>query len=452
MNLRFCFPGNSMPHISSLLFVYFLICCSYPLRAQQTAQIKPLTIGDTVPDVAINRTLHYPKAFAKRSDFKGKLLIVDFWATWCSPCVSMTPKMDSLQKQFEGKVQFLPVTTQPENVVTAFRSKYEKRHGKRILHPEVVSDRILSRFFYHNSLPHYVWIDRDGVVAAVTGMDQINSDKISAYLQQTKPVLNQKKDEKRIAYDYTRPLLANGNGGDGANMIYHSVLTRYTPGIQGRFSWNLDPKTGRKITVTNCSRFWLYRIAYGKPGSMLDEGSVLIESERSARLTTELHGQNYLDWLKDDNGFCYELIVPAGFQEKTNAIMQQDLVNFFPDYSAIMENRTRKCLALVRMDGKTHLLKPSAGGKSHISIDPFEWKLTNATLTSLVDRFNLTQNYPLNVVDQTGYADAVDLHIEGSISNLSALNQALSRYGLMLTEKQIERPVLVIRDQALTRK
>ncbi|WAC13263.1 TlpA family protein disulfide reductase [Dyadobacter pollutisoli] len=452
MNSRFCSPGNSLPYIFNLLLVYFLLWGSHPLKAQKISQIRPLAIGDTVPDVAINRILHYQTASAKRSDFKGKLLILDFWATWCSPCVSMIPKMDSLQNQFEGKVQFLPVTTQPENTVTAFRAKYEKRHGKRILHPEVVSDSILGKFFYHNSLPHYVWIDRDGVVVAVTGMDQINSDKISSYLRRAKPVLNEKRDEKRIAYDQSRPLLANGNGGDGSNMIYHSVLTRYTPGMQGRFSWNIDPKTGRKITVTNCSRFWLYRIAYAKPGNILDEGSVVIESERASRLTTGLHGQHYLDWLKDDNGFCYELIVPAGFQDKTNAIMQQDLINFFPDYAAAMENRTRKCLALVRMEGQGHLLKPSAGGRAQISIDPFEWKLANASLGSLVDRFNLTQNCPLNLVDQTGHTAAVDLQIEGNISNLPDLNKALARYGLMLTEKQLDRPVLVIRDREPTSK
>ncbi|MGB4400563.1 MAG: TlpA disulfide reductase family protein, partial [Daejeonella sp.] len=74
------------------------------------AQTAALKIGDKVPDVTINNISNYKSTSAKLSDFKGKLLILDFWATWCAPCIAMIPKMDSLEKAFEGKVAFLSVT------------------------------------------------------------------------------------------------------------------------------------------------------------------------------------------------------------------------------------------------------------------------------------------------------------------------------------------------------
>src|SRR5690349_12062447 len=69
-----------------------------------------LTIGDTMQDVEINNIVNGKKGSVKVSDFKGKLLILDFWATWCSPCIKVMPKLDSLQKYFGSKIQILPVT------------------------------------------------------------------------------------------------------------------------------------------------------------------------------------------------------------------------------------------------------------------------------------------------------------------------------------------------------
>ena len=45
------------------------------------------------------------------ADFKGKLLIIDFWATWCVPCVEKMPEMKSLHEKYQGRgVEFLGVS------------------------------------------------------------------------------------------------------------------------------------------------------------------------------------------------------------------------------------------------------------------------------------------------------------------------------------------------------
>lgn len=44
------------------------------------------------------------------SDFKGKVVMIDFWETWCKPCIASFPTVDSLQQAFPNKFVALAVT------------------------------------------------------------------------------------------------------------------------------------------------------------------------------------------------------------------------------------------------------------------------------------------------------------------------------------------------------
>jgi peroxiredoxin len=58
-----------------------------------------VSAGDKAPNFTITtdsgRTL-------SRSDFGGKLLVLNFWATWCPPCIEEMPSLDLFQKTFAG--------------------------------------------------------------------------------------------------------------------------------------------------------------------------------------------------------------------------------------------------------------------------------------------------------------------------------------------------------------
>src|SRR6185503_15628352 len=147
-------------------------------QSNKQNNIPQLGIGDKVPDIEFSNILNYSGSKAKLSSFRGKLIILDFWATWCSPCVKALPKLQSLQKQFGDKIQIITVTAENKETVNKFFSK--SKIGKEIVSPvSITNDSILFKLFRHKYIPHDIWIDEKGIVKAITSHEYITKNNIT---------------------------------------------------------------------------------------------------------------------------------------------------------------------------------------------------------------------------------------------------------------------------------
>jgi len=94
-------------------------------------------------------------------DFSGKVVVVDFWATWCGPCREKIPEMIALHGEYAGQdVQFVGISGDRDSQTLA---DYESANG--ITFPTIFSgaDRLLSEFEIRG-FPTVVVIDRAGRV------------------------------------------------------------------------------------------------------------------------------------------------------------------------------------------------------------------------------------------------------------------------------------------------
>ena len=128
------------------------------------AALRALLLDRPAPPVHLKHQLQAPQDAPRTLDgLKGKAVVLEFWGTWCGPCVAAIPHVNELVEKTRNEgVVFLTVTEEPKEQLTAFLAKtaFAARLG--------IDDKGMSTQAYHiKSWPTTVLIDPDGVVRGV---------------------------------------------------------------------------------------------------------------------------------------------------------------------------------------------------------------------------------------------------------------------------------------------
>lgn len=111
-------------------------------------------------------------------DLRGKVVVIDFWATWCPPCVASMPVVEAMAEEFAGQdVAIIGISAdQDVNALRRFMESKVKAYP-------IISDpqgEILTAYEVE-AIPTFVVIDKAGVVRSI-GHDPSLSDTIREYL------------------------------------------------------------------------------------------------------------------------------------------------------------------------------------------------------------------------------------------------------------------------------
>ena len=115
------------------------------------------------------------------SDFKGRLVVVNLWATWCEPCLREMPSLERLQSKLGDRIAVLGVSEDRggSKTVEPFIAKLGLKSVKIFIDPKSV----VGRAFEVRGLPTSLLIDRDGkLLGRVEGAAEWDSPKIMAVL------------------------------------------------------------------------------------------------------------------------------------------------------------------------------------------------------------------------------------------------------------------------------
>ncbi len=126
------------------------------------------------------------------ADLHGRVVLLDFWATWCVPCRQLLPKLQRLSQQF-GREPFTLLSISWDEDPDAWQ-KFTA--DNRMSWPQVLdADHKLSNIYGVDSLPHYFTIDADGALQSeVIG---VGDDDIEARLRQLIAKANAEANPRR---------------------------------------------------------------------------------------------------------------------------------------------------------------------------------------------------------------------------------------------------------------
>lgn len=109
--------GKSIQFV--LLLSFFATQCSAPKQA--TAPVsKPDSISARLDKVKLTDLDGKPVSLA---DYAGKPIFLNFWATWCGPCVSEMGSIEKAAQQFKQDIVFLAISNEPPSLIKTYLKK-----------------------------------------------------------------------------------------------------------------------------------------------------------------------------------------------------------------------------------------------------------------------------------------------------------------------------------------
>ncbi len=158
MNKQAVGSSNKQLLVRTLLVLAALGLGTFLFACTRNAEHKIIRVGDRAPEVRLQSTDGKTVSLA---DYRGKVVLVHFWATWCPPCVEEIPTLDRFYRQIVGTdIEVLAISV--DGNANALKTFLEKNK----VHFPVLRDpgSVTAGSYGTLKLPETYVIGRDGIV------------------------------------------------------------------------------------------------------------------------------------------------------------------------------------------------------------------------------------------------------------------------------------------------
>lgn len=373
-----------------------------------------LQIGDTIPNElwkAVLQVVNHSesKETIKLADYKDKLLVLDFWATWCVPCIKTLEELNKMQLEHATKLAVIPVTYEDADRVVGVISK------ENWSLTTVVSDVYLKQFFPHQIVPHQVWIKNNKLRAIVRGADA-TVENFNKIWQNDSFTLHTKKDILGFSTTTNLGIYAEKTK---TPIQSSSIITCRIEGAPS--SVGMRKVNGRLIVnYTNVNPLLMYtQVIEANTNQIMLEGDNIKISE-------------FVD-SPDSNQYCYQLIVSDTTDiSKVKQRVFSDL-NFHFDVRLDSQVMDRECYIISKSSAISKFENP------RVINDLASVKKSDQEFSSFVSLLNFNVNWSPDqavFVDESNYKGSVNVGPYDVLrKDIVKLNAELAPFGLMVRKE-----------------
>jgi len=137
-------------------------------------------VGDATNDFPVNKILNAAVSSSTFNQLNNKLLVVDFFGTWCIPCIRALPKLSALQEKYKDKINIVLVSDEPEEKLITFIGKQND-----FALPIIVDEQaIFTKLFQPPAYPYTAIVGKNGKVLAISAQEEMNEISIDKWLKE----------------------------------------------------------------------------------------------------------------------------------------------------------------------------------------------------------------------------------------------------------------------------
>jgi peroxiredoxin len=394
--------------LTGWLLSFSVLCFSQP---------DYIKAGDAMPNVLITELQNAPlQSLNVNACNTNKVLILNFWGTWCSPCIPDMDRLAKLQVAHAKELQVLAISDDsPERLHNYLKKK-----------PTTVwlatdSSYFLYRLFGFASVGMSAVIGKNHKVIALVETATINETLISKILA---------GETIASTANIKKTLLNNGEDAFGVDSTTRQSFT-IRGFMQGKQGMSMQPNSGpfafRRFSFFNTC------------GSEIVRRACDITAQK--QVIYELKQEEICDFDNEQSLYCVDLLVPLENKDSLLQILQQKLSVVMP-FKFKIEYRVMPVYILKKSNTSILQLPVSAASNSSFSFSGLGFEGTAILLNDFAKNY-LSNELSLPVVDETGLAGKYDIKTSNDIRTEESTIKAVERLGLALESGERKVKVLI---------
>lgn len=388
------------------------------LAVKANAQNFILKPGDHFPDLTIAPMINAPLKEVNLNRYPSKkLFIINFWGTWCSPCIPEMDALAKLQTKYKQQVQVIGLSNEPIDRLQKYLAK--KPSGIWLA---TDTTELLYQMLNLGHVGESIVVDSKHRIVALLETDSINNKIIDRLLKGEKVKSNGEIKNKLNNTDKdpfgVDSLLASNFTIRGYMKDQQAMGRVPNQGVFGH----------RRVTYFNIGLLTLYKAAY----NITSQKQVVFEGE----------AKKY-DNFKDKNiSYCFDLLVKPEQKDSLYIIMQQKLQQSLPVKARIEMRDTDVYVLKLKEEGKVTLPPSTLTALTYgFSGQGFDGK--GATLSDFSSVY-LSNEFPLPVLDETGISGRYDIKTNVEMRTKEGILKSIDDIGFKVEKTRRKVRIMVL--------